>query len=179
MMSLLEAESNGTKRRSSHVAFTLIEVLIVVVILAILAATVIPAFVDSSDDARDAALKQDLQIMRHQIQLFHSQHNGNWPGFDGVPFLFHLLGYSNAEGTLSATKSDDFPYGPYLPPRAVTNPFNGGNGWKASSDPPGETPDEAITSFGFIVGWFYDVNTGRISANAEGTTSDGTPRVQL
>lgn len=173
--------TNAASRRSATTkAFTLVEVLIVVTILAILSATVIPAFVDSSDDARDAALKHNLQAVRHQIQIFQVQHNGKWPGTGGIPAQIHLMAFSNADGGISLTKSSSHPYGPYLPTQGLVNPFNGGQGWKSSSDPANEVPNEAMTiSGGVLVGWFYDSNTGRISANVEGATGDGIPRVQL
>lgn len=54
-------------------AFTLIEILIVVVILGILAAIVIPQFTDASDQANVASMKSQLQTMRSQIELFRVQ----------------------------------------------------------------------------------------------------------
>ena len=56
-------------------AFTLIEILIVVVILGILAAIVIPQFTDASQDAMEASLVTQLQTIRSQIEL----HNVQWP----------------------------------------------------------------------------------------------------
>lgn len=169
----------GYPRPASRGGFTLVEVLIVVTIIAILAGAVLPAFVDSSDDARDATLKHNLQSVRHQIQLFRAQHKGNWPGYAGVPAYVHMLGYSNEDGAFGLSKSSSHPLGPYLPMQGLVNPFNGGTAWKGSSDPSGEVPDETMESAGVVVGWFYDSTTGRISANAEGSTSDGKPRVQL
>lgn len=170
----------GSKHLAQNKAFTLIELLIVVTILAIIAATVIPAFVDSNDDARDATLLHNLQAVRHQIQIYRVQHNGKWPGTGGMPAMIHLMAYTNADGGISVTKSSSHPYGPYLPGQGLVNPFNGAIGWKNSSDPPNETPNEAMTTAGnVVVGWFYDPNTGRISANAEGSNADGTPRVKL
>ena len=52
-------------------AFTLIEILIVVVILGILAAIVIPQFTDASQDAMDASVRSQLQTIRGQIELYN------------------------------------------------------------------------------------------------------------
>ncbi len=54
-------------------AFTLIEILIVVVILGILAAIVIPQFTDASEDAMDASVRSTLQTIRSQIELYNIQ----------------------------------------------------------------------------------------------------------
>ena len=58
------------RRVAPQGGFTLVEVLIVVVILGILAAVVIPQFSTASDDAHDAAVRRDLQIIRHQIGIY-------------------------------------------------------------------------------------------------------------
>ena len=62
-------------------AFTLIEILIVVVILGILAAIVIPQFTDASQEAMEASVVTQLQTLRSQIEL----HNIQWPlqSYDG------------------------------------------------------------------------------------------------
>ncbi len=59
-------------------AFTLIEILIVVVILGILAAIVIPQFTSASDDAAQSSAKSHLQTVRAQIQLYKFE-NGGFP----------------------------------------------------------------------------------------------------
>ena len=60
-------------KRSS--GFTLVEVLIVVVILAVLAATIIPQFSSSTTDAKVAALQFNLNSIRSQIQLYTVHHS--------------------------------------------------------------------------------------------------------
>ncbi len=56
-------------------AFTLIEILIVVVILGILAAIVIPQFTDASQQAMESSVVTQLQTIRSQIEL----HDVQWP----------------------------------------------------------------------------------------------------
>ena len=65
--------------RKTHRAFTLIEILIVVVILGILAAIVIPQFTDASTDAREASVKSQLQTLRAQLELYRVQNNDTYP----------------------------------------------------------------------------------------------------
>ena len=63
-----------TNRRN---AFTLIEILIVVVILGILAAVVVPQFTSAADDANDAAVRSQLQTLRGQIELYRAQQSAD------------------------------------------------------------------------------------------------------
>jgi type II secretion system protein G len=60
-------------------AFTLIEILIVVVILGILAAIVIPQFTNASTQASESSLKSQLQTIRGQLELYKVQHNDVYP----------------------------------------------------------------------------------------------------
>ena len=60
--------------------FTLVELLIVVIILAILAAIVIPQFSSATTDAQEAALDSNLNALRSAIDLYKVQHNGKYPG---------------------------------------------------------------------------------------------------
>jgi len=60
-------------------AFTLIEILIVVVILGILAAIVIPQFTDASQQASQSSVVSQLQTIRGQIELFRVRNAGNDP----------------------------------------------------------------------------------------------------
>lgn len=54
-------------------AFTLIEILIVVVILGILAAIVMPRFTDATRLAHTASAERTLQVLRHQIEYFRAK----------------------------------------------------------------------------------------------------------
>src|SRR5215218_1966694 len=60
--------------------FTLVELLIVVIILAILAAIVIPQFSSASTDAQESALDSNLAAMRSAVELYKVQHGAAYPG---------------------------------------------------------------------------------------------------
>ena len=69
-------------RRTSTSAFTLVEILIVVIILGILAAIVIPQFTNASTDARRNSTSSLLQTIRSQVELFKLQHRDRFPLVD-------------------------------------------------------------------------------------------------
>ena len=52
--------------------FTLIEVMVVVVILSILAAVVVPRIMDNPDKARVVKAKQDIRVIKNQMDLYLS-----------------------------------------------------------------------------------------------------------
>jgi prepilin-type N-terminal cleavage/methylation domain-containing protein len=132
-------------------AFTLVEVLIVVVIMAILAATIIPQFTDSAKDAKASTSKFNLSTLRSQIELYRTQHNGLAPS--GT--LVELTQSTNASGT--AGSGSGFPYGPYI--REVpSNPFTNSNAVKVITNNPAQAAD--VTSGG--AGWLYNATTGGI-----------------
>ena len=135
--------------------FTLVEVLIVVVILAILAATIIPQFATSTSDAKSAALKQDLNVLRSQIELYKFTHGGAVPSLTSGA-LPQLTSATNAAGTIGT--GVNFPYGPYVMTQMPVEPFSGVNTVTATAT----FPPTAATSAG---GWFYDTATGQIAAN--------------
>ena len=66
-------------RRGAKRAFTLVEILIVVVILGILAAIVIPQFTNASQEATVSSVKSMLQTIRSQIELYRVKNNGVLP----------------------------------------------------------------------------------------------------
>ena len=95
--------------------FTLVEILIIVIILAILATIVIPEFSDASDDACESAVKSDLRSIRGQIELYRYQHLNTFPSKQG--FVEQMTSKTHPDGSVGGD------LGPYL--RAFpTNPYN-------------------------------------------------------
>jgi general secretion pathway protein G len=75
-------------RSTRNRAFTLIEILIVVVILGILAAIVIPQFSDASTEASESSVRSQLQTVRSQLELWKVKHNDLYPtDAEGIQIL--------------------------------------------------------------------------------------------
>lgn len=58
------------KTRRTQGGFTLVELMVVMLIISVLAAIAIPAFIASIKSAREAVLKEDLHIMRQAIDSY-------------------------------------------------------------------------------------------------------------
>ena len=129
-------------------AFTLVEILIVVVIIGILAAIVIPQFSSAATTSKEAALKQDIFRFREQIELYRHHHNGQPPSL--ANFVDQVSMATDVEGNTAPVGTPGFHLGPYLSsiPR---NPFT-------DTKPLG---DGAVGTSA----WYYDETTGEIAAN--------------
>ncbi|MBB6429256.1 prepilin-type N-terminal cleavage/methylation domain-containing protein [Algisphaera agarilytica] len=139
--------------------FSLVELVIVVVIVGLLAAIAIPRFSRGAAGATDSALSGDLAVLRNAIEMYGAEHNGTYPL--AATFEAQLTQYTKLDGSTSATKDADFPYGPYLHavPALKVGAAAGGTGIKAVTAAP--TLEDADTS----VGWLYNQTTGQIYAN--------------
>jgi general secretion pathway protein G len=126
-------------------AFTLIELLIVVVILAILAATIIPQFTDSTSDAKRSTGLMNLRTLRAQIEMYKVQHAGTPPAT-----LTDLTIKTDVTG---AAGTDFGPYLQFIP----VNPFSNKNTVTAAST----NPPTAATA-GADRGWLYHAASGNI-----------------
>lgn len=68
-------KSSGSKLRR---AFSLVELVVVVLIVGILAAVAAPKMFDTSTKARESATKASLSVVRNAIELYYSE-NGAYP----------------------------------------------------------------------------------------------------
>lgn len=143
----------GTRRT----AFTLIEVLIVVVIMAVLAAVIIPQFSSSTNDAKESALKFNLGQLRTQIDMYKLHHVGLVPQITNGT-LPQLTSSTDANGNIG-TSGPQFPYGPYMINGMPVNPITGiGTVTATSTFPP--------TAASGNNGWLFNPATGQLAADS-------------
>lgn len=127
------------ERAARKLAFTLVEILIVVIILGILGAVVIPQFSSASSDAKTSALVTNLHTIRAQLELYRLQHNDTYPT-DDTTFSDQMTLKTTAAG--STTNGT---LGPYLL-SVPNNPYIGTN-----------TINETD---GTASAWYYKVTSG-------------------
>jgi type IV pilus assembly protein PilA len=66
------------QRLNSEDGFTLIELLVVILIIGILAAIAIPAFLSQTSKANDSAAKTQVGTLQTTMETFASEHNGSY-----------------------------------------------------------------------------------------------------
>lgn len=137
--------------------FTLVEILIVVVIMAVLAAVVIPQFSGSTDDAKRSTAEFNIGVIRSVCQTFRAHHEGKRPGFPtGATTIDALLKETNTAGVVTPGGG----FGPYLV-SMPENPFTGVSTVKAIATP-GTPPSDTDVTANNAGGWIYDASVGNI-----------------
>jgi type II secretory pathway pseudopilin PulG len=121
----------------------MIELLIVISIIAILAASIIPNFIGFDAEARVAASKSNLDTLRSRITLFRAK-EGRYP--------------TTLEELINKTYLDAGVRKPYLPkiPQELISNKQGNNGNTTRRS------DEPLTNDG---GWVYRVDTAEVIIN--------------
>ena len=143
MCKLVDRKSKG---------FTLIEMLIVIVVIAILALIVIPRLLSAGRRAKESALRGDLQQLRNAIQHFEAD-CGAWP-----PALTDLM-VANGAAISAAVDGNGITVdrtgykGPYL---------RTGHG---------NLPNDPFTG---AADWVYDNSLGDVHSNSALVALDGT-----
>lgn len=159
-------------RSREAAGFTLVELLIVVIILAILAAIIVPQFSGATDDAAQAAYDTNVANIRSAIDLYRQQHTA-YPGaatssggtcvngaavtgaVGAAAFTAQLRNYTNTAGqACTGTDPNDFKYGPYLKDDLPDNPLGTSNTVTVVT-----TGVLGLTSGG-TGGWRFDSVTG-------------------
>ena len=72
------------RRPGSDDGFTLVEILVVMLIIALLAAIAIPAFFNQSDKARDASAKTAARTAETAAEIVATSNDGKYSGGGGV-----------------------------------------------------------------------------------------------
>jgi general secretion pathway protein G len=144
--------------RRSYKAFTLVEILIVVIILGILASIVVAQFTNVRGSTSDTALKDNLRWMRSAVLLYQAEH-GTFPTV--ASFEGQMTGFSSLTGAVNATKDATYKFGSYM----LSMPQLPVGAEKGNT-----TVTGATYAAGF--GWQYDEANGTLRANCQDTETD-------
>ena len=124
--------------------FTLIELIMVIVVLAILAGVALPKYFDYSTSAKSSACKGTLGGMRAGIANFYA--NSAISGTAAYPTYVQFT-------TLGTVMQEPLPNNPYNNSAAVRN---ADNTWVANNPPVSGAQ-----------GWAYDATTGKVWPNSD------------
>jgi general secretion pathway protein G len=141
---ILAARRNPVAR-----AFTLIELIAVIVVLAILSGIAIPKYFDYAANAKASSCKGTLGGVRSAIANFYA--NSAVTGTAGYPTLSNLTDYTSTVRVMQEP--------------IAANPYNdlatvAAGSWAATPPTTGTT------------GWCYDAATGKFWANSNGSSEN-------
>jgi general secretion pathway protein G len=139
------------RKRRGEQGFTLIEVLIVIVVVAILAMIVIPRVMAATRRGKEAALRANLKQLRDAIERFEAN-TAAWP-----PALTDVLAANGA-----AISADADGRGLSLDRNAYDGPY--------VVSPDGNLPKDPFTN---AADWNYNNSTGEVHSSSTLTAIDG------
>ena len=132
-------------------AFTLVELVVVIMILGILAAVAAPKLLNTSKTATDNGLRQTLSILRDAIELYTAENGGNLPPC--------------ADATTSLqTALNDYVRGAF--PKCPVG--------TKDQDVTATTTTPIVADGTPTTGWKYNTTTGEFICNSGATSGDGT-----
>lgn len=153
----MKAQGDSVMHTTRH-AFSLIELVIVIVILGIIGAIAIPRMSRGAEAAKDASLVADLNVLRSAIDLYQAEHEGSFPSAANI--ATQLTQFTDINGNVSAVKENEFVFGPYL--RSIPKIKVGSKRGKS----------DIAAATGADVAWLYNATTGTITADLPGTETD-------
>lgn len=139
-------------RHRTRGAFTLIEILVVVVILGILSAIVVPQFSSASDEAKMESTAVQLQKLRNTLAVYYVRNSSRFPQID------------EGDGTWGEVLAEGYMH---VPPN---NQYVGENGRLIRF---GVGPDAAFQT---DYGWIYNPATGDVWAGSYDANDKPLPR---
>jgi general secretion pathway protein G len=154
--------------RRQKPAFTLVEILIVVIILGILAAIVVPRMSDFTTEATETNLKENLSKIRAHLQVYRNEH-ASFP--DPTLLADQLTKFTDFQGNVSTSRTTQCHYGPYIE-QMPPNPIS-----KQASIRAAAAPTEAAPPGDIDAGWWYNPTIGIFCVDLTPThvDSDGVP----
>ena len=144
-------------------AFTLVELIIIMCILGIVASIVVPTLANYTAEVKQSAAKDNLRTLRTFIEIYASNNEGVPPGFPGndtqqVPDADVFVSQMTSPGTSAAIIT--FP----------KNPYNEKNSVKIIADSD-NFPAAAVDTGTY--GWIYQPSTKKIRLNWPGLDNTG------
>jgi general secretion pathway protein G len=154
-----------TRRTGPRRAFTVIEMLMVIVALAIMAGVVIPQVSSAVDDAKQGTMLANLHEVTSAIERYRMEHGGLTPDQVVGRRLPQLTKQTNVDGDIGA--GPEFIYGPYLE-RIPDNPLSDtANVYTVTTIPPSNLDKR--------IGWVYHIDSGQIWAGLHPGLTDHSP----
>ncbi len=157
-----------------RVAFTLVELVMVVSIIGIVTAIAVPRMSGAASRAGASSLEASVANVRKAVDVYYAEH-AMYPGYDpaagkapdGSKFVDQLLMFTDAQGNTNAKYGNPFLYGPYLRPPFPTNPTNGLTTVYMKAAPQDADPAEGS------VGWVAVLSHGYFGISASDSDLDG------
>lgn len=123
-------------------AFTLIELVVVVLILGILAALIVPRVVGHAAEAKTAKATADIAELQNELQQFHVNCDRYPTTEEGLDALVHAP--ANASGWKGPYSQNDIPLDPWGDPYVYVSPgANGDDSYALSTNGPDHQPNTA------------------------------------
>src|SRR4051812_34503807 len=136
--------------RDRRRGFTLMELLIVIIVIAVLAAIALPKFINSGLRSKEASLKSDLKIYRNAVQLFLNDTGAYPASLAALAASSAPASGLDAAGAAKTIIATDWK-GPYID-AIMTDPVSGAAFTYGATSP----------------------NVGKVTSSASGNGTDGT-----